>query len=170
MAEEKGLEDPYPVTNLTLPEKMPSLVVKLEPLGVEAVLPARIVLLGGNYTGPVTMRGLDLLKASLSGVGGLGRSYLVLVSDPARTDGDALRYTLYAAMCVSWAERGNLSETAPLVFSALNGSLSVSPVEAVVTVRVLPLGLLAAGASGVLLVVAAPLAARENKYFVKNSV
>jgi len=164
LAEKRGIHDAYNLTQLTLPEKMPSLLVRVEPPGVVLHVPPSVLLSGSAYGSGVARAGLSLARVGFDGnvTLKLARGYLALVSDPSRTDGDALRYAIYTAMAVSWAMRGNLSATAPLLLSALNGSLTASPLYAVADVVVLRFGLLAALASGVLLAVAPVAAARET--------
>ena len=163
-AERRGIRDPYNLTQLSLPEKMPSLLLRVEPLGVVVEVPPSAVLNGASYSSGVLVHGLGLSMVSVPGdlLLRLGDGYLALVSDPHRVGGDALRYAIYASMCLSWSRRGSLNETARLLLSALNGSLGAASVEGRVFVAELPAGLVAVGAAVALLAAAPVAAARES--------
>ncbi len=145
-AEKRGIKDPYDIKDLPAVERMPSLLVELEKLGVKVALPPFAVLSGHPYGSNTTVEGLSLYRVEVPGntTKLLGETYLAMVSDPKLTDGDALRYAIYASLCLSWERTGTLNQTAKLLLSALAGELKPGSVEGKVVAEELPLGLLAA--------------------------
>ncbi len=142
-ARHRGISDPYPLERIELPQEMPSLLLRVD--GVSVAVPQSVILSGRSYVSEKPLlEGLNLLRLIVPGnvTRQLRLDYLALVSNPNFTDGDALRYTLYTAMAISWVEKNSLNMTAELVFKALEGNLTVKPVTGVITESVLPLGVL----------------------------
>ncbi|ALL00835.1 hypothetical protein Pyrde_0785 [Pyrodictium delaneyi] len=129
-AEKRGINDPYNITELDIPRKMPSLETRIETNGVSATVnvPASSILYGHPYTSGVERAGLDLVSVTLPSnvTKALTDIYLRLVSDPKLAGDDALRYTIFAAMAVSWRETGTLNMTAQLIFDSLLGNNTVA--------------------------------------------
>lgn len=147
-AEKRGINDPYNITELDIPRKMPSLETRIETNGVSVAVnvPASSILYGHPYTSGVERAGLDLVSVTLpsNATRALTDIYLRLVSDPKLAGGDALRYTIFAAMAVSWRETGTLNMTAQLIFDSLLGDNTVANhVSLEVNVSRAPLGVIA---------------------------
>lgn len=162
VAEKRGIQDPYNITELDIPREMPGLKAVLDVNGmhIPVEIPASSVLYGHPFNTRVIRAGLDLVSVGLPGnaTSALTSAYLGMISNPGLVDGDALRYSLFAAMAVSWRETGSLNMTAQLIFDMLLGNVSGSgTVVAGVDIARAPLGVLALAVYGAC-IVAAPLA------------
>ena len=162
-AEKRGIRDPYNITELDIPRRMPGLkaVLYVDGRRIPVDIPASSILYGHPFNTRVIRAGLDLVSVRLPGnvASALTSVYLGMISDPGLVDGDALRYSLFAAMAVSWRETGSLNMTAQLLFDMLLGNITGtgSIIVASVDVARAPLGAVALAAYGVC-IVAAPLA------------
>ncbi len=172
-AKEHGVRDPYNLTQLMHPEKLPTLRASLDCRDSKArleLLP-RLALCPSEFRSedfnttlePPPFASIQAIRLARSEACKLAHDYLIMVSNPELTDGDALRFAIYTAMLVSWGEVGNASRLAKLIFGyAFNNTVRVEPVEAELVLRVRWLPATAYYAGVVLLVVMLLLTRRSH--------